>query len=383
MWRRCGQQSTGLLRHCARAWAITFCCLLAPQPRLQAWDAPVDPATAGQVQESVANHWSARRSEIITADVHYRQVERDVTDSTLTSAAIREVVSRLDPVDPGSRWEEVLRVLSGPASPPAVDASCRVVSSGDRTRYEFAGFCTIRDGELELVFDGDNQQVGVYPRGRSQRRIGHLGLLRWIPPTEVDLRKFRVESAGPSALMLASLDGSVRNRIDPETGLLAHVQDFEPETGELVGEAWELGIAQFADGIPFPTLKIETTYRAGRLVRYALRHVQQADFNLDLPDEVFQMSNERGTAVLDYRGGTKQGYFLPEATTHLAATVDAPGRRVAPPRPLTTVDRAAYRWLLALNGLLLICGGAYLWRRDRHAARTADTRASESVHRSN
>lgn len=325
-----------------------------------------------EVLDELWGMWEGRRGEIVTADVQYRQFFQRPQDSTWSAAAVRQAVESL----PAVPTLEVIATLAQRWAAPAVEKypdgiPCRLQMLGDELRYESGAFISLRANALDLIYDGDNEQVGVYARGRSGRAFTTLTGLRRVPAPDVMPDQFRVTSHTPETVTLAAVAGDVRCTVDRATGLLTHLENVDPTSGALVSESWELDVVHFDDGIPFPSVRIDVEYAAGHLRQYTMRCLEHAVFNRDLSPASFQLACRQKTLVLDHRGSELFSYRLPTEVADVAASLHPVPR---PSVAMTGKTPAAangewYRWLLAANGLLLIGGGVYLWRRARAASR--------------
>jgi hypothetical protein len=324
-----------------------------------------DPAT--QVLNEVWSQWAVRRSEVLTADIRFRRIHVFPTESLVAPADVAEVVKTLDFASLLTDDRPLLRVLDPERPASAVPAKCRLILSGKRVRYEWKAMTSVRDNALDMIHNANNRQVDVASLYKSGRRYFQIQDLRFTPPEFVRASAFRVKSASEETVQLESLRGDVRNSIDRATGILSHTQTFDTEDQQLVQENWEQAIVYSSDGIPFPTVRLSITYERGRLTSYELLLIDSADFNVDIPEEHFRLALDEGTTIVDFRSQPTNAYALREATTDLARTLDLPQRRPPRPRPLQipTQPTGPNRWLLALNGLMLIAGGLYIWRRTR------------------
>ena len=338
--------------------------------------------SAAQAQEvELARLWSlweVRRSEIVTADVRYRQCIAFVNGSEWTPQAVAELLSRWPAEQGAEGLDEIVYKLLGrtPGTDPLWSRS-RLVIQGRQARYEQGPFEQISDDQLELIQDHDNHQIGVYPRGRSRRMFAQLADLRWIPPATVDRRVLRATYEDGPAIEVTTTSGDSRSWVDAETGVVLRSQQIDPQTGELIQESWERELVDYPQGIPFPTVRIELTYKQGRLSHCWFRCVDAAEFNVEIPDAVFRLAAPSGAKVIDYRGDDSRGFTLEGGSADVRTDLPpvyfrGPARNMA----AGTSGGPALRWLLLLNSALLLSGGVYLWRREsRGTARRADSRA--------
>lgn len=326
---------------------------------------------ATQVLNELSALWSVRRSEIVTADVSYLMTRGTPEQSSAVSPeAARRLIAEHDFGSDARQLPKLGEVLLGRALVRYPDGiPSRLITDGSSTRYDFGDFRQLRHGDIETMYDGDNRQVDVFPRGQSNRLFASLDDFRWVPAASVPLDRYLVEAVDADVIRVTSRGGDVRNWFDRRTGFPLRIQNFYPETRTLFQESWFGGLTEFSGGVPCPTTQVELSYRDGRLCDFWLRRIDSAEFNGDLPADAFQMPAPELSKVFDHRGIGGVPVRTRTAMSDVTTVLSAP--RYAAERPVVPGDTGSrLRWLLAINGLLLTLAGVYLWRRDRriHAA---------------
>ena len=350
--------------------AAILCCWRLPIPVTAIADSePLNAIERQEAIEQLTAGWEARRSEIATAEIRYRQVRFSIEEPTLTPEQVREIVERINVGEHPEQLRELTRELK--RSPWTIEppwAVSRMVYDGLRTRYEQGVHRQVRSAELDMIYDGDNEQVSVFPRGKSGRRYAYLKEFRWVPTDRMDLDLFEMSRPAPNRIGIHLRTGADRGLLDAESGLRLHMQSFHPESTEPSMEYWEQGTVQYPGGVLFPSGSVEAQYREGLLSSFWIRLIDEANFNIDLSEAEFQLACQEGDVVLDYRSGEKSVYRLPASTTDLERDL-APPPPPALPAPLTTeAERpvaSTYRWFIGINGVLLILVALFLWRRSQ------------------
>lgn len=316
--------------------------------------------------------WEVRRTEIVTADIRYRQCIAFTRGSEWTPQSVGELLARWPAEHGAAGLDEIVYKLLGktPGAGPIWTRS-RLVIRGRQVRYEQGPFEQVSDDQLELIQDHDNHQIGVYPRGRSRRMFAQLADLRWTPPAAIDRRVLQATYRDDSTVEVTTVSGSSRSQVDAETGVVLHSQQYRPQSEELIQESWERAIVDHPQGIPFPTVRIELTYDQGRLSHGWFRCIDSADFNVEIPDSVYRLTAPTGSKVIDYRGDVSRGFTLDGGSTDVRADLPpvffrAPVRQAA----AGASGGPPLRWLLLLNSMLLLSGGVYLWRRESRGTAT-------------
>jgi hypothetical protein len=311
--------------------------------------------------------WEVRRSEIATARIRYRDYRAvPAADSAPTAEEFQAFVESVDLVaNPDDLRPLLARVSTElPAGDPPWKTSLLTVEGG-RVRWVYPPFDSLIDGDLEFHADADNNQVGVYPVGKSRRVMTQVRDFRYVPSADINRTYFRVTDRAENGMWLTG--SASRSLVDESTGLFVRDQTLRQGTGEILRESWEQGIVEYPGDIPFPTVSIRATYRSGRLASAWFRIVEDAQFNVDLEPSAFQMATAADVKVIDYRGEQTDVRLLRQPTNDLRAALWGQFR-VAGPRP-APVQGDRFRWLLAVNAVVLLGVGIYLWNSGRRPRR--------------
>lgn len=311
--------------------------------------------------------WEVRRSEISTARIRYRDYRAvPAADSAPTAEEFRALV---ESVDLAARPDDLRRILARvsaelPDRDPPWKMSLLTVEGG-RVRWVYPPFDSLIDGDLEFHADGDNNQIGVYPVGKSRRVVTRVTDFRYVPSASIDRGYFQWTGRAENGVWLT---GSVsRSLVDEATGLFLWDQTLRSGSGEVLRESWEQGIVEYPGDIPFPTVSIRAVYRSGRLASAWFRLVEEAQFNVDLDPAEFHLATAADVKVIDYRGEQKDVRLLRQPTSDLRAALWRQ-YRVSGERPsLAQGDR--FRWLLAVNAIVLLGLSLYLWNSGRQRRR--------------
>ncbi len=335
---------------------------IAEPPRLD-----VNAAEQAELLDELWSLWEVRRSEIATARIRYRDYRAvPATDSAPTAEEFRALVESVDLVQHPDDLRQVLARVSSelPEGDPPWKTSLLTVEGG-RVRWVYPPFDSLIDGDLEFHADGDNNQVGVYPVGKSRRVVTRVRDFRYVPSADIERAYFQLTDRAEQGVWLTG--SSSRSLVDASTGLFLWDQTLRKGTGEILRESWEQGIVEYPGSIPFPTVSIRAAYRSGRLASAWFRIVEEAQFNVDLEPAAFQMATAADVKVIDYRGEQKDVRLLRQPTDDLRAALGRPFR-VADPRP-SPAQGDRFRWLLAVNAVVLLGVGLYLWNSGRRPRR--------------
>lgn len=347
---------------------------LLPSPMTAADVNSADAAPPASVAASAGNDdaelldqlwslWDVRRTEVATASIRYRDYSaHPSSELRLSIAEFRGVLSEYDLVARPDDLRDLLPRISDrvPAREPPWKLS-QLTVQGSQVRWSAPPFDALIDGDQEYHFDADNQQVNVYPLGRSRRYIARLNDLRFIPWPGIDRSDYRAERMEGGRVRLSNATSDWM--LDESTGItLWREVSLEPGA-EPLREEWEQGIVEYPGGVPFPTVSLRAAYRDGYLASAWFRIVESAEFNVDLEPAAFQLATLGRVTVVDYRGEQKRVQAVPRPSPDLRADLRADAVRVRRPPEAPRSDRL--RWLLAINGLVLLGGGVYLWTSGR------------------
>jgi hypothetical protein len=340
-----------------------------------AGDAETAEALPGEANDSWSSEWldelwslwEVRRSEISTARIRYRDYRAvPAADSAPTAEEFRALVESVDLAARPDDLREILARVSTelPDRDPPWKMSLLTVE-GRRVRWVYPPFDSLIDGDLEFHFDGDNNQVGVYPLGKARRLVTQVTDFRYVPSASIDRGYFQWTGRAENGVWLT---GSVsRSLVDEATGLFLWDQTLRSGSGEVLRESWEQGIVEYPGDIPFPTVSIRAVYRSGRLASAWFRIVEEAQFNVDLDPGEFQLATAADVKVIDYRGEQKDVRLLRQPTSDLRAALWRQYRVAGERTSLAQGDRL--RWLLAVNAVVLLGLSLYLWNSGRQRRR--------------
>jgi hypothetical protein len=342
----------------------------------------VNPAEAVRLLTELRARWAARRGEIVTADIRFREMSSTSFTPIHTPEAVAAIVAKYDLASRPEAMEALVLELRGvPLNrhPPRV--MCRAAWDGSSKYFDQGGvFRHITHGELDLIYDGDNDQADVYLRGQSRRRFRSELDFRWIPPAELPADTYRVVSRDGDRVSVVTKSGHDKSIYQLSTGLRLHWSTTRAETGDVREQSWTQGVSHFDGDVPFPTATIIARYSEGLMSGYEVRIVEDAIFNGPISADVFQSKLAAGSVVVDHRGTEKSAFRQRETTTDLASTLLAPDATPDPRGPYVPPDDSfPTRWVLALNGLFLVVIGILMWRRDR---RRLDKRVAEAEDKS-
>ena len=320
--------------------------------------------------------WDGQRSEIATASIRFLCFNGSIEAPVHSAPEFRQLLRDHDfAADPEQFRPFLLAVLGGAfrRDPPWAETQLDV--AGRRQRQDDDSLTFLRDGEHDFIVLPGNHQVSVYPLGQSWFHCYGLSDLRWIPPPPMPPERIRVLGRDGDAWQVEFIapEGDTAGGtsstalVDDATGIMLHTSTLSAE-GLPLKERYQLGVRTYPGDISFPAASVQAWYAAGRLNKLRVMLIQEARFNESIPDSRFVLPAAQGTSLIDHRGAETAGFQTKADVSDVRGLISPVA--VLPPRaPHSQSDRGAGRWLLLINGVLLVGAGFVIWRRRRAAHR--------------
>jgi hypothetical protein len=272
--------------------------------------------------------WEGQDSEIVTAEIRYRLYRTGGREYGLSRQKFNSLLELADLLKNPDGLKVLIEGLLGERV--QLDAhtnDCEFYTDGTRTREQ--------NEHRTLLFDGDNvvrslllnNQTNLKTPSSSSVKRMQLRDFRLVPPTNVLDRIAHVESLN-GVLELSAQGGQLI--VNEATGLVEHlVQRSDPDT--VRSEVFQFGSEVYPGDIVFPEVVVRTSYESDQLYSVSVILIQDAQFNQDLPEELFAVAVAAGNKVFDYREVPDDPEFIrvQEPVDDVVQHVEA--RRVRPP----------------------------------------------------
>lgn len=325
--------------------------------------------------QDITAMWDGQRSEVATASIRFLCFNGSIEPPGPSAEEFQRLLRDHDFAADAEQFHPfLLAVLGGTfRDPPWAEMHLEV--AGRRQRQEDDGLTFLRDGEHDFLVLPANHQVSVYPLGQSGFHCYGLSDLRWIPPAPMPPERVRVLGRDGDAWQIEFVapEGDTAGGtsstalVDDATGIMVSTSTLSAE-GLPLKERYQLGVRTYPGDISFPVASVQAWYAAGRLSKLRVMLIQEARFNESIPDSRFVLAAEQGTSLIDHRRPETAG-FQTKAEVADVRTLLSPVAVLPPRAPLRQPDRGVGRWLLLVNGVLLIGAGFVIWRRRRTTGR--------------
>jgi hypothetical protein len=314
--------------------------------------------------------WDHLRSDIQSAEVHFRVYYSVKPAGPCDDQRLHELIDQYELANSASRVEEFLKEFSGAAKLTAPDRVHR--QNGDRTRQEFGQSIYIEDSDYFMIRKDANRQIAAYYRGGSTIGIPRLEHIRRLPNTDYEPQ--RITRTGVTATLSSQSVLNVRGQEFPveaeyecdwDSGI--PIRFRRRVDGRLLSETHLFNLTEYTGNVTFPECAMKVNYVPGQVTpqvqQLTLYVVDEARFNVGVPDNLFVMSKPVGMTVLDYR--------FPGSAQDLGVTQQevADIRKVLPATSRAMSAFVAPEWSMRrrlfflANGILMIGLSIWLWRR--------------------
>ena len=174
------------------------------------------------------------------------------------------------------------------------------ISRNDKTREEYAGFVHTFDGANVVASDVANDQVTLGPKRRV--KYGRLGLRFFrVAISPEGLLRMRIEHSTETLLTLVPENGHAEVEVEWPSGLVRRVTEYG-KGSNIESEVYQLGTLSDESGISLPIVSVRVRYSdAGYVEHIAAMAVSDAEFNMDIPDNVFVQGVDAGVTIVDHR----------------------------------------------------------------------------------
>lgn len=314
--------------------------------------------------------WDHLRSDIQSAEVHFRVYYAVKPAGPCDDQRLRELIDQYELAESASRVEEFLKEFSGSAKLTAPERVHH--QNGDRTRQEFGKSIYIEDSDYFMIRKDANRQIAAYYRGGSTIGIPRLEHIRRVPNSDYEPQ--RITRTGVTATLSSQSVLNVRGQefpveaeyeCDLDSGI--PIRFRRRIDGRLHSETHVFNLTEYAGDVTFPECALEVNYVPGQVTpqvqQLTLYVVDEAHFNVGVPDNLFVMSKPVGMTVLDYR--------FPNSVRDLGVMQQevADIRKILPATSPAMPALVAPEWsmrrrlIFLASGILMFGLSIWLWRR--------------------
>ena len=325
-----------------------------------------DPPTVAHFQSL----WGNLRSDIQSAEVRFRVYYSVKPKSQCDEQRINELIDQYELNKSTSRVEEFLKDFSGSDK---LTAPTRIHhQDDDRTRQEFGQSIYIEDADYFMIRKDANRQIAAYFRGGATIGIPRLEQIRKIPKS--DYTPQSILKSGTIATLTSDSTLSIRGEelpvhteymCDWDSGIPVHFRRLV--RGSLFSENRLFNLTEYVGDVTFPQCAMEVSYTQGPGIplvqQLTLYVVDDAQFNVQVSDDLFVMSKPVGMTVLDYR--------IPDSVKDLGVESEEVDdiRKILPVTSQALPAIVAGEWTMRrrlfffLNGVVLFGFSVWLWKR--------------------
>lgn len=216
-------------------------------------------------------------------------------------------------------------------------------------------------------------QVDIYDRGASNLHVFTIGDLRKVT-TKAFVENAKWEHVSDSRFQLSyrsePLQKSFEAEIDATTGFVHTWRELSLD-GNVLDETLQYEPMVFGDGIVYPRMRVRCEYNNGNVTLFDATFLENAAFNQPIPDEEFRVPVEKGSTVVDRRGGVQKSYTAKEqyADAVVALSLLESARVATTPARPEKLQQQQFSSAFLLFNILAISAIAYIVMRKRKSAK--------------
>lgn len=239
---------------------------------------------------------------------------------------------------------------------------------GDDRRYVTASQEHVVHRDVHLLVDRLNEDVQAYRHGGCPIWYDNLTWWRAVPDADLPtVATVLSPSTGKLDFYYLNVPGEKASlaSLNAQHGLPEFWRHYDVAHDKLRRLDLFNDYTTFPGDVLFPAVRAEINVQEGRVRNIQLNLVRDARFNIDLPDERFQLQVPEGWAWFDWRQSEKEAGTwesgMNDAAKFFRNRVPAPK-----PAPASAPAESGFNWrslMFLVNGLLLVTIGLYLWRR--------------------
>lgn len=321
---------------------------------------------------SVSASWSSLKSAAATAEIRFLKTTMTVEKTGLSPKQVTDIVDGLEAGPGDDLFSEVIHKMN-----PALekrfsehDQEQQSWSLWEERTLFFDGFSErsigdndehLRTENLHLMHNFKSRAVECYERGQCPFFYYGLEWLLGVPPPHV-LDDADVVDASAASLKL-DLGNGRHIVVDPENHLPIRDETIGGD-GSISKLIFYRNQTSYPGGVTLPAVKLQVSFQRGVAKHVMLSAILDAEFNLDIPAEKFEMPVKEGTVLADLRNGERRSRRVKNdvsnAGEYFIASETVTTRQAAP------VVHQGFGWkslLLIGNGIFLIVLGVFFWRR--------------------
>lgn len=302
--------------------------------------------------------WRSQRTEVVSAKIRFRFM-RDAGDfAQLSPEQVKAAFVAADMAASPDNMASFIKSIRGAAGTGRPWSVMEFLQEGKKTRERIVG-----DGSHDYVYDGESlsvvanagRQVTVSDAGRAGNpgRIG-FELFRPVPEPDAGLL---VLGTGPGRVRVGG--SGLEYVVNPSNELVESMS--RSSRGVTETQILTAGAVTYPGGVTMPCAAAALSYSSGVLRRAEVEVIEEAEFNVRLPDDSFRLAAAGGTVIVDAR------YPEPRVGVASGPIRDVAGRVregvKQPTVPLTPPGGRGYTWVWVAAGAVLVAGLVVVWRR--------------------
>lgn len=309
-----------------------------------------------------------------TSEIRFLKTTMTVEKTGLTPEQVTEIVDGLESGPGEELFSEVIHKMNPTLEErfAAHDQKQQPWSLWEERKLFFDGFSErsigqddehLRTENLHLVHDFKSRMVECYDSGQSPIFYYGLEWLLSLPPPRL-LDEAEVIESNAETLRL-DLGNGRQIVVDAESHLPVREESLGPD-GTITKLIFYRYPTSYPGGVTLPAMKMQVGFKGGVAKNVLLSAILDAEFNVDIPSDRFEMPVKEGTVLADVRNNERRSQRIKNdvanAIEYFLASEIATTRPVAPAAP------QGFSWksfLLIANGIFLIVLGLFFWRKSR------------------
>jgi hypothetical protein len=295
------------------------------------------PDDAELIRDMLTN-WESQRSAIATARFRARAFRH----GSLKPLSQQEVAAVFASVDLASQPDDLRKVVSAICtlkdfSTPDPWSAIEVTVDGARRRERTTNTPegiddNVVDQGVTVIGMGPAKQISIVRTSANSWPIRDLDDFRYLPNFG---KGFLVSRPEAGHVLLSSNSNpdkaSIKLDVDEATGFV-HWQRSYLEGGIVGNELLQFGPVSYPGDLVLPTAIAKLSYSSGALQFANILVIEQADVNVDLPQDAFVSKATRGTLIADYRDPQHKDVFYARSDIDDVAKAFPLSPTSAPPR---------------------------------------------------
>jgi hypothetical protein len=322
-------------------------------------------ASAEDPLEGLNNIWKAQRSEIVSAKIRCRMVRT----SDVKPLTVEELEKSIEGVNLAAKPDD-LRVVLGKLLSKPVDGQAvlwgvrEMIYDGAKSKevpVSGGGATLATDGQHVVERTDYNKRVYVSIPGVPRQHMTSLSEFRFVPDERLRL-KLAGNVAGRLKLEQETENGRTVLLVDRDSGAvhecISYMANGHPARCLLQSQ-----FAVYPGGATFPLLVVDGAFGMGGKLRWmSLTAIEDAEFNVQVPEGAFKVAVPPGTVMVDQRGAAVVTFNSPAGADDAVEHADEWLRKhgVKPPDGESRGFFGRYKWYVIGSAVVAVLGLAAL-----------------------